>query len=66
LEEMKVEPVDEKLRKYKLNWLHVTRLNSKRVPRRMLDYRSNGRRRLRITLKRILDEAEAGLSRPNS
>ena len=30
LEEMKVEPVDKKLRRYKSNWLrHVTRMNKK-------------------------------------
>jgi hypothetical protein len=29
LEELKVEPVDEKLRRYKSNWLqHVTRMNN--------------------------------------
>jgi hypothetical protein len=30
LEELKVEPVDEKLRRYKSNWLrHATRMNKK-------------------------------------
>jgi hypothetical protein len=41
LEELKVEPVDEKLRRYKSNWLHhVTRGN--RMPKIMLSYRPNG------------------------
>jgi len=31
----------------------------------MPNYRPNGRRRLGIPLKRLLDEAETGLSRPN-
>ena len=38
LEQVKVEPVDEKLRRYKSNWLHVTRLNN-RMPKIMLNYR---------------------------
>jgi hypothetical protein len=61
LEEMKIESVDEKLRRYKANWLrHVTRMNNK-----MLNYRRNGRKRLARPLKRLSDEAETGLSRPN-
>jgi hypothetical protein len=44
LEDLKVEPVDEKLRRYKSNWLqHVTRM-AKRMPKAMLNYRPNGRR----------------------
>ena len=31
----------------------------------MLNYRPNGRRRLGRALKRLSDEAETGLSRPN-
>jgi hypothetical protein len=67
LEELEVEPVDEKLRKLKSNWLrHVTRMNNNRMPKIMLKYgRQNGRRRLGRPLKRLLDEAETGLSRPN-
>ena len=46
-EELKVEPVDENLRRYKSNWLrHVTRMNSNRMPQIMLNYRPNRRRRL--------------------
>jgi hypothetical protein len=38
-----------------------------RLPKIMLNYRPNGRRRrLGRPLKRLLDEAETGLSRPNS
>jgi len=44
---LKVEPADEKLRKQKSNWLrHVTRMNSNRMPKVMLNCRPNGRRRL--------------------
>jgi len=39
LEELKVEPVDEKLRRYKSNWLHGTRMNSKRLPKIMVNWR---------------------------
>jgi hypothetical protein len=52
---------------YKSNWLrHVTGINKKRMPKIMLNYRPNGRRRLGRPLRRLLDEAETGLSRPNS
>jgi hypothetical protein len=38
LEELKVEPVDEKLRRYKSNWLkHVTGMNNNRMPKIMLN-----------------------------
>ena len=68
LEELKVEPVEEKLRRYKWNWLRrVTRMkNSNRMSNIMLNYSPNGRRRLGKRLKRLLDEVETGLSRPNS
>jgi hypothetical protein len=59
LEELKVEPVDKKLRRYKSNWLrHVTSMNSNRMPKIMLYYRSNGRRCLGRPLKRLLTEDE--------
>jgi len=61
---LKVEPVYEELRRYKSRWLrHVTRMNNNKI---MLNYRQNGRRRLGRPLKRLLGEAETGLSRPNS
>jgi hypothetical protein len=45
LETLKVKPVDEKLRRYKSNWLrHVTRMNSCRTTKIMLNYRPNGRK----------------------
>jgi hypothetical protein len=66
LEELKVKPVDEKLRTYKSNWLRqVTKMNNSRMPNVMLNYRTNGRRQLGNPFKRLLDEAETGLSRPN-
>jgi len=47
LEDLKVEPADEKLRKYKSSWLrHLTRMNNNRMPKIMSSYRPNGRRRL--------------------
>jgi hypothetical protein len=47
LEMLKVEPVDEKLRRYKSNWpQHVTGINSNRMPKIILNCRPNGRRRL--------------------
>ena len=67
LEELKFGPVDEKLRRFKLNWLRrVKRMKNQRMSKIILNYRPNGRRRLRISLKTLLDEVETGLSRPNS
>jgi hypothetical protein len=59
LEELKAEHVDEKLRRYKSNWLRQeTRMNSKWVPKIMLNYRPNGRKRLGKPSKRLLRKAE--------
>jgi len=67
LEELKVEPVDERLRRHKSNSLqHVTRMKNKGMPKIMLNYRPNGRRRCGRSPKRLLDEDETGLSRPDS
>jgi hypothetical protein len=67
LEELKFGPVDEKLRRFKSNWLRrVKRMKNQRMRKIILNYRPNGRRRLRISLKTLLDEVETGLSRPNS
>jgi hypothetical protein len=42
LEELKVEPFDKKLRRYKPNWLrHVTRMNNSKVTKIVLCYRPN-------------------------
>jgi hypothetical protein len=66
LEELKIEPVGEKLRRHKSNWLqHVTGMNNNRMLKIMLNYRPSGRRRLRSPLNRLLDDAERGLLRPN-
>jgi hypothetical protein len=45
---------------------HVTRMKNNMIPKIMLNYRPNGRRRLGRHLKRLLDGAETGQSRPNS
>jgi len=37
-----------------------------RMPKIMVNFRPNARRRLGRLLKRLLDEADTGLSRPNS
>jgi hypothetical protein len=66
LEALKVEPVDEKLRRYKSDWLrHVTRMNSSQMLNVMVNYRPNGQRQCGRPLKRLLDEAKADLLRPN-
>jgi hypothetical protein len=66
-ENLTVEAVDEKLRRYKSKWLrHIARMSNKRIPKIMLIYRPNGRRRLGRPLKRLLQEAEIGLSKPKS
>jgi hypothetical protein len=65
-EQLKVEPVDEKLRRYKSNWLQqVTRKNNNRAPKIMLNYSPTGRRRLGRPSKRLFDEAETRLLRRN-
>ena len=47
LEDLKIESVEEKLRRYKSKWLrHITIINSNRLPKIMLNYRPNGQRRL--------------------
>jgi hypothetical protein len=54
LEALKIEPVGEKLRRYKSNLLrHVRRMNSNRMTKIMLSCRTNGRRRLGTPLKRL-------------
>jgi hypothetical protein len=64
---MKVEPVGEKLRRYKSNWLQrVTRMGNKMMSKIMLNCRTYGRRRLGRPLKRVLDGAETGILRPKS
>jgi hypothetical protein len=67
LEGLKVEPVEEKEKRYKSAWLqHVTRMNNHRIPKLMLNFKPNVRRRRGRLLNRLLDEAETGLLRPNS
>jgi len=67
LEGLKVEPVDEKLRRCTSDWLwQVPRMNNNRMPKIVMNFRSNGRRRHGRPLERLLEDAETGLSRPNS
>jgi len=62
LEQLEGEPVDEKLGRYKLNWLrHATGMDSSSMAEVMLSYRPSGPSRRGRSLKRLLDEAEAGL-----
>ena len=57
---------DEKPRIYKSNWpRRVTRKNSNRVAKIMLNYVPGVGGRLGRPFKRLLDEVETGLSRPN-
>jgi len=63
LEGLKAEPLEEELRRYKSNSLrHITRTSSNSMPKIMLNYRTNGRRRLGRYFKGLLKEAETGLS----
>jgi len=49
------EPTDEKLRKYKSNWLpHAKRMKSNKMPKVMLNYRPNGRDELEGLWKHYL------------
>jgi len=67
LGELKVQAVGEKIKRYNSNWLrHVIRMSSSRMRKIMLYYRLDERGRLGRTMKRQLDGAETGLSRPNS
>jgi hypothetical protein len=57
LEELKAEPDGKKLSGYRSNWLRlITRMSNNRMPKIILSYRPNGRRRLGRPLKRLLDE----------
>ena len=59
LEELKVETTDENLRRYKSNRLrHLIRMNNNRIPKIMLGYRPNGRRRLRRHLRKLFEEVK--------
>jgi len=44
----------------------ATRINNNGTPKVKLNYRLDGRRRLRVLLKRLLEEADTGLSRHKS
>ena len=55
MEELKVEPADDKLRRFKSSLLrHVARMNGSRVPKIILNCRPYGRRRLGRPLKGLL------------
>jgi len=44
LEELKVEPFDEKLRRYKSNWLQQATRKNNKIPKIMLNCRPNEQR----------------------
>jgi hypothetical protein len=58
LEELKEEPVGEKLRRYKSNWLRQATNMNNMIQKIILNYGSNGRRRLARHMKRRLDKGE--------
>ncbi|KAJ4447022.1 hypothetical protein ANN_09010 [Periplaneta americana] len=67
LEQLEVESVEEKITRYKFNWLdHVRRMENSRIPKIMMQYKPRGHRRPGRSLRRLLDGAETGLQRPNS
>jgi len=67
LEDVKAEPADWKLRRYKSKCLwHETRINSNRTPKIILNYGPDKQRQLGRPFKRLLDETKTGLSRPDS
>lgn len=65
LEELKTEPADEKLRRYKLNWPQLEIKMNKRMPKTLLIYRQNEFSRLGRPLKELIGEADTGLISPN-
>ena len=67
LEELQIEPIDVEAKRIQIKLATTCSKNEQnRTPRIMLYYRPNGRRRLGKLLKRLLDEAETGLSRRSS
>ncbi|KAJ4431553.1 hypothetical protein ANN_20152 [Periplaneta americana] len=62
LEQLEVESVEEKISRYKFNWLdHVRRMENSRIPKIMMQYKPRGHRRPGRPLRRLLDGAETGL-----
>ncbi|KAJ4435830.1 hypothetical protein ANN_18449 [Periplaneta americana] len=59
LEQLEVESVEEKISRYKFNWLdHERRMENSRIPTIMMQYKSRGHRRPGRPLRRLLDGAE--------
>ncbi|KAJ4427350.1 hypothetical protein ANN_24970 [Periplaneta americana] len=59
LEQLEVESVEEKISRYKFNWLdHVRRMENSRIPKIMMQYKSRGHRRPGRSLRRLLDGTE--------
>ncbi|KAJ4431590.1 hypothetical protein ANN_20189 [Periplaneta americana] len=59
LEQLEVESVEEKISRYKLNWLdHVRRTENSRIPKIMMQYKPRGHRRPGRPFRRLLDGAE--------
>jgi hypothetical protein len=62
-EELKMQPVVEKINNYKNKWIrHVRQMDRARLPRAILKYQPAGRRKQGRPLKRLLD----GCRRPVS
>jgi len=65
LEDLQVQPADEKLRRYKSSWLQsITRMNKNRKQKNKAEPQVKIRQVGR-PLKKLLDAAEIGLLRPN-
>ncbi|KAJ4435157.1 hypothetical protein ANN_23733 [Periplaneta americana] len=59
LEQLEVESVEEKISRYKFNWLdHVRRMENSRIPKIMIQYKPRGHRRPGRPFRRLLDGAE--------
>ncbi|KAJ4431853.1 hypothetical protein ANN_20459 [Periplaneta americana] len=59
LEQLEVESVEEKISRYKFNWLgHVRRMENSRIPKIMMHCKPRGHRRPGRPLRRLLDGAE--------
>jgi len=65
LDGLQVQTVDEKLRRFKSLATTCNKNEQHQDAKHMVNYRPNGRRKLWRPLKRLLNEAETSLWRPN-